>query len=295
MRLNIYTLFILGIILLGFLWFLGNVEAAKIEESWSSQDDPTTSTSTLGAGYGLNIDGDIVYDDEGNGADSNDPVVDPSVTPTEDTWRIRITVEAYAIYVKSEALGPEGYIGGYGFVGWICNEVDPPQSAYRTEKVATRTFDIQSIMPRDERDVLIAVSICVTLDFIEVPVNTSAIKVKVNDRDIAEPNTKIGITSLPAGEDSELTLEFKLVYFDGKTLTWKKHVFKDKVLVKITWKPVETRRVEIPSQPQWCVELDQNLPEKIMERRSEICSKIVDIPRNEVTYYEIASIEIVKV
>ena len=297
MRSRIFA-FLIGALLIGglVLIFLSTNEvSARIVDSWEYTLDPRTTADTL-EGIKLGQDGKLYYDDEGDGIDSNDTIVDENVRVTEDIWKIQVTVDTYRVYLKREAIGIGNLqslinrnVSGYDpdKVGWaICNEVNPPNSAYYTVKEKSTQIVLQSIIP--DKDVLIGLAVCVKVDIIEMP-NVTVSKIIVNDYKVKmDTEGDIPVTTIPAGYNDSVKIGFKLVYFKD---TWRVHEVSEKVRISVKWYVEDKMDLTVP--PELCMYLD-TLPDQVRERRQQFCNTLLESGRS-IVLYGIDSVSITKV
>ena len=268
MRISIYSILILAVIVFGFIWFLGETQAA-VEEEWDVDDDSVGSTippvppDTGYIEYTLD-DGVAVEEDTGE--------MDTYVE-TDGQWRVRIRLDIYLerwvnpVYtggptrsiVPTQPTGEEFQIFGPN----LCREVSTDFLERRL--IRQEYIDIASIITPGERlDKIDArVIVCVVVDYMEVPRDAVSAKLIVDGREVpAEPYPPdvLAVIYNPSIKDGKpvetLAFSFKLVYTmeDGSVKT---HEFGARLEITVKWKAIETfERGVAPDQTyrQRCIE-----------------------------------------
>ncbi len=249
------SLFIIFIIILGFLWFIAKSQAYIVDESWSI-DDGTPSNPGDRGGFRYDDVGDyVVYDDEGDGPDPDDPVVDDTVSSTEGGFHIRISVTAWKVVWKEAAWWP-----GVGFSGSqdmpMCREYEDDR--IRVEKTEETALDLQSLIRPGQkvRDVVWRVDICMNVDFVSFPSGVELLQIYVGNKQVRGkyyPDTRIA--SIPAGKEFSAEYEVKAKYLiNGE---WYEYTFTKKIYISVEWKVerVFNRAVLGQDPVQRCIEM----------------------------------------
>ena len=293
---KIFGFFFIVLLVLSFFWFVDRARAYQVEERWVVSSDPPSQYTD---DTGFKSDGsNVVYDDEGNGVDPGDTVVDDNVEESDTTFYIRMGVTFYKVIYKKAV-----WTQGVGFKPMqaiqmnLCGEYE--DEYVKVERIGSFQFELQNIISSGDviENVVGYVSVCLNIDFIEWPSSVKTAKVYVDGVEV-RPSVygETHLMNIPAGRDVVKRLGITVKYFSEDEGIWREHILNNKIEIQVKWKPIQKFQVGYQGMDlvSWCIELysDDVGPLRIFKTQQEVqqfCRENYGSVNEYVYIYDVAS------